>query len=28
LAKENGVESNTIEAVDFVKEELGKLKWP
>ncbi len=26
LAKENGVESNTIEAVDYLKEELSKLK--
>jgi glucose/mannose-6-phosphate isomerase len=26
LAKENGVESNTIEAVDYLKEELGKVK--
>lgn len=26
LAKENGVEANPVEAVDYLKEELGKLK--
>ncbi len=26
LAKENGVESSSIEAIDYLKEELGKLK--
>ncbi|NOS91261.1 MAG: bifunctional phosphoglucose/phosphomannose isomerase [Cyclobacteriaceae bacterium] len=26
LAKENGVEANPVEAIDFLKEELGKLK--
>jgi glucose/mannose-6-phosphate isomerase len=26
LAKENGVESNPIEAIDYLKAELGKIK--